>query len=88
MIDEELGRRRRAAAVRDRRVGDPDHHPARHAEQIERWIRPSLEHEYVWCQLFSEPGAGSDAAGIRTRAHETDGGWLVNGQKVWTRARA
>jgi len=52
--------------------------------QIERWIRPSLEHEYVWCQLFSEPGAGSDAAGIRTKATRTDGGWLVNGQKVWT----
>jgi alkylation response protein AidB-like acyl-CoA dehydrogenase len=58
------------------------------ADQIERWIRPSLEHEYVWCQLFSEPGAGSDAAGIRTRATKTDGGWLVNGQKVWTSGAA
>ena len=57
-------------------------------DQIERWIRPSLEHEYVWCQLFSEPGAGSDAAGIRTRATKTDGGWLVNGQKVWTSGAA
>ncbi len=54
------------------------------ADQIERWIRPSLEHEYVWCQLFSEPGAGSDAAGIRTRGTKVDGGWIVNGQKVWT----
>jgi alkylation response protein AidB-like acyl-CoA dehydrogenase len=57
-------------------------------QQIERWIRPSLEHEYVWCQLFSEPGAGSDAAGIRTRATKVDGGWLVNGQKVWTSGAA
>jgi alkylation response protein AidB-like acyl-CoA dehydrogenase len=58
------------------------------ADQIDRWIRPSLEHEYVWCQLFSEPGAGSDAAGIRTRATKTDGGWIVNGQKVWTSGAA
>jgi alkylation response protein AidB-like acyl-CoA dehydrogenase len=54
------------------------------ADQIARWIRPSLEGEYRWCQLFSEPEAGSDAAGIRTRGTRTDGGWLVNGQKVWT----
>ena len=58
------------------------------SDQIERWIRPSLEHEYVWCQLFSEPGAGSDAAGIRTKATKTDGGWIVNGQKVWTSGAA
>jgi alkylation response protein AidB-like acyl-CoA dehydrogenase len=57
-------------------------------DQIERWVRPSLEHEYVWCQLFSEPGAGSDAAGIRTRATKVDGGWVVNGQKVWTSGAA
>jgi alkylation response protein AidB-like acyl-CoA dehydrogenase len=54
------------------------------ADQIERWVRPSLDGKYVWCQLFSEPGAGSDAAGIRTRGTKVDGGWLVNGQKVWT----
>jgi alkylation response protein AidB-like acyl-CoA dehydrogenase len=38
----------------------------------------------VWCQLFSEPGAGSDVAGVQTRAVAVEGGWLVNGQKVWT----
>jgi len=58
------------------------------ADQIERFIRPSLEREYVWCQLFSEPGAGSDAAGIRTKATKVDGGWVVNGQKVWTSGAA
>ena len=54
------------------------------AEQVERWIGPALRREVVWCQLFSEPSAGSDAAAIRTRATRAAGGWLVNGQKVWT----
>jgi alkylation response protein AidB-like acyl-CoA dehydrogenase len=54
------------------------------AEQVQRWVVPALNQEMIWCQLFSEPGAGSDAAGIRTRATRTDGGWLINGQKVWT----
>ena len=54
------------------------------ADQVERWVRPSLEGELVWCQLFSEPNAGSDAAGIRTRAARVEGGWQVSGQKVWT----
>jgi alkylation response protein AidB-like acyl-CoA dehydrogenase len=53
-------------------------------DQVERWVRPALNQELIWCQLFSEPGAGSDAAGIRTRATRAEGGWLINGQKVWT----
>jgi alkylation response protein AidB-like acyl-CoA dehydrogenase len=53
-------------------------------DQIARWVPPALNQEVIWCQLFSEPDAGSDAAGIKTRATRVDGGWLVNGQKVWT----
>jgi alkylation response protein AidB-like acyl-CoA dehydrogenase len=53
-------------------------------EQVARWVRPALSQDVIWCQLFSEPGAGSDAAGIRTRATRAEGGWLINGQKVWT----
>jgi len=53
-------------------------------DQVERWVLPALNQDVIWCQLFSEPGAGSDAAGIRTRATRTDGGWLISGQKVWT----
>ena len=55
-------------------------------DQVERWVRPTLEHKLQWCQLFSEPDAGSDAAGIRTRATRVDGGWEITGQKVWTSA--
>jgi alkylation response protein AidB-like acyl-CoA dehydrogenase len=53
-------------------------------DQIERWVRPTLNGDLVWCQLFSEPDAGSDAAGVRTKATRVDGGFLVSGQKVWT----
>ncbi|BCZ21928.1 acyl-CoA dehydrogenase [Mycobacterium senriense] len=53
-------------------------------EQVERLIWPSLEGDLRWCQLFSEPGAGSDAAAVATKASRVDGGWVVNGQKVWT----
>ena len=53
-------------------------------DQVARWVRPALEQEVIWCQLFSEPDAGSDAAGVKTKATRVDGGWLVNGQKVWT----
>jgi alkylation response protein AidB-like acyl-CoA dehydrogenase len=54
------------------------------AEQIARWVPPAVASEVIWCQLFSEPDAGSDAAGITTRAVRVEGGWQVNGQKVWT----
>jgi alkylation response protein AidB-like acyl-CoA dehydrogenase len=52
--------------------------------QRERWVEPVLRGKEMWCQLFSEPGAGSDAAAVRTAAKRVDGGWEVTGQKVWT----
>ena len=55
-----------------------------HPDQIARWVLPALNQDVIWCQLFSEPGAGSDAASIRTRATPVKGGWRINGQKVWT----
>lgn len=53
-------------------------------DQRERWVEPVLRGQVMWCQLFSEPGAGSDAAAVRTSAKKVDGGWRVTGQKVWT----
>ncbi|MGK8501903.1 acyl-CoA dehydrogenase family protein [Nocardia asiatica] len=53
-------------------------------EQVERFAWPTLRGEVVWCQLFSEPEAGSDLAALRTTAKKVDGGWVLRGQKVWT----
>ncbi len=53
-------------------------------EQVDRLIWPSLEGDLRWCQLFSEPGAGSDAAAVATKARRVEDGWVVSGQKVWT----
>ncbi|HTU37007.1 MAG TPA: acyl-CoA dehydrogenase [Acidimicrobiales bacterium] len=53
-------------------------------QQQERWVRPTLLGTLNWCQLFSEPGAGSDLASLSTRADRMEGGYVLNGQKVWT----
>ncbi|MGH3495199.1 MAG: acyl-CoA dehydrogenase family protein [Sciscionella sp.] len=52
--------------------------------QKQRYLRPILTGEEIWCQLFSEPESGSDLASLRTKATKVDGGWRIQGQKIWT----
>jgi alkylation response protein AidB-like acyl-CoA dehydrogenase len=55
-------------------------------EQKQRFLPPTMRGEMIWCQLFSEPGAGSDLAGLTTKATRAEGGWRITGQKIWTTA--
>ncbi|MCV7385764.1 acyl-CoA dehydrogenase [Mycolicibacter longobardus] len=55
-------------------------------EQKQRFLPPTFRGELIWCQLFSEPGAGSDLASLTTKATKVDGGWRISGQKIWTSA--
>ncbi|MGI9576692.1 MAG: acyl-CoA dehydrogenase family protein, partial [Microthrixaceae bacterium] len=85
VIDEELaarGVKRRHLQVAGWVLPTLIAHGTPHQQQ--RYVAPSLRAELTWCQLFSEPGAGSDLASLSTRATRADGGWLLNGQKVWT----
>ncbi len=53
-------------------------------DQIARYLPPIRDGSEIWCQLFSEPGAGSDLAAVSSRAHPVEGGWRINGSKIWS----
>ncbi|MEV0357284.1 acyl-CoA dehydrogenase family protein [Nocardia sp. NPDC050697] len=85
MISEEL--RRAGVTVPDLTIGGwavPTLLQHGSPEQVEQFAWPTLRGEILWCQLFSEPEAGSDLAALRTTAKRTEGGWILRGQKVWT----
>jgi alkylation response protein AidB-like acyl-CoA dehydrogenase len=86
LIDEELGRARVGRPFNPIGIGwaGPTLLSGGTAEQKDRYLLPILSGEELWCQLFSEPGAGSDLAALSTRAVRDGDTWVVNGQKIWT----
>jgi alkylation response protein AidB-like acyl-CoA dehydrogenase len=85
-VNEELGRYKvhRSFNIIGLGMGGPTVMHWGNDEQKHRFLLPMAKHEEIWCQLFSEPGAGSDVAGLATRAVRDGDEWVVNGQKVWT----
>jgi len=86
VVNEELGRYRvhRSFNIIGIGMGGPTVIHWGTDEQKRRFLMPMAKHEEIWCQLFSEPGAGSDVAGLSTRAVRDGDEWVVTGQKVWT----
>jgi alkylation response protein AidB-like acyl-CoA dehydrogenase len=86
VVNEELGRYKvhRSFNIIGLGMGGPTVMHWGNDEQKHRFLMPMAKHEEIWCQLFSEPGAGSDVAGLATRAVRDGDEWVVNGQKVWT----
>lgn len=72
-----------AASVGPRRLASETILAMGNDDQKRRYLRPILTGEHAWCQLFSEPGSGSDLAGLSTKAEFIDDKWVINGQKVW-----
>jgi alkylation response protein AidB-like acyl-CoA dehydrogenase len=72
-----------AASIGPRRLASETILAKGNDDQKRRYLRPILTGEQSWCQLFSEPGSGSDLAGLSTKAEFVDGKWIINGQKVW-----
>ena len=82
--DEGISQNNRIANIRGVGMGAPTIIEYGTPEQIQKYLRPMFTADEIWCQLFSEPGSGSDLASLSTRAIDDGDGYIVNGQKVWT----
>ena len=82
--DEGISQNNRIANILGGGMGAPTIVEYGTPEQIQKYLRPMFTADEIWCQLFSEPGSGSDLASLSTRAIDDGDGYIVNGQKVWT----